>query len=864
MKKVILNKALTVLLLTVCAAAQAAETAPAAPADAATFAGNTDNSLRYLRLGELALENDDAASAVRFLTQSLPALSNPQLRRTATDLLHESLLRTGQVIPAAALLETALKSDDFAEYAPWLKLMQARQFACNGKSSEAIKLFRELTIQLQPGDWVCYRALESLGRELSRQGDYKNAQKCYADMAAIAGDNALWKFKALEGLIFHALDAGDLAMATQAWEDLAREVPQSLQDTLQLRLQKLKWLLDCHGGKSINVEKDFLKTAAASRMPDPLIARIAYTIAGEATSDYQRAVKYARMAYDYAEGSFRENALLAVIELEIASKMFSEALQDAAKYLKNFPAGSFRHRVLATLGSVHLQLKNDAGAINNFRKLFDDTTAEANLRLSAAESLAALYQKNAQVAEAVAMYEFAIKASAEDAERQGALLQEFGEYLYRLGRSSEALKVLSQAADLQWKGRKNSGYWQVQTLYLLKKYAPAQELLRKLMPGDSIDDTIRMEYLDALLTAELQNVDTAIKQLLGFARKYPKAAQTPDALFQAGALAMRSKKYDAADIFQQFAQIAPGEKAANALYKALGEVLNNNKQEQALLILKKLDEKYPDSKFTIGAHFRWLDHLREQKKFDDAAKTLALIEKRYAAKHPELMPEILYDRAEITRELGDMVNMQTALETLLSKYADQAIAPQAFFMLGDLKVSQGDFAGALAAFQQARERSAGVFRSSCTGRAADAAYALYTQTRQEQYLQQARDGYSTLIKAVDLPPEFRQQSLYKLGRCMENASDSAGALHQYRELLYGALLAKRENRFAPAEWSARALDAALKLLLPAARDAQNNQEAMLLLQEAERLLKIAGELNLSGENIPQQLEAVQRLRQKLN
>ena len=833
-------------------------------ADAFMFAGNGDMHDRYLRLGELALENDDPATAADFLGKALPDLNDPQQRRMATDLLHESLLKSNKQTQAETVLQEAGKSAFFAGHEQYLRLMQARELFYSGKLPEAIALLKELTVQLLPGDRVCFRALELLGKALSRGGDYRGAQKSYADMAAIAGNNALWKLKALEGLIFHALDGGDLAMANRAWNDLSEEIPPELQDALKTRLQKLKWLLDCHAGKSSKLENEILQTAASTRLPDPLMARIAYTVANEATDNYQRAIKFARMAYKFAEGAFRENALLAVIELEVTAGMWDEALKDCRNYLEIFSPGSYRHRVMAVIGSIYVETKKDSEAIKTFRKIYDDPAAPADLRLSAAESLAALYQKNALVNEASAMYKFAIQSVSGDAERQGRLLQEYGEYLYRLGRGNEALEALSQAAALQWKGRKNSGYWQAQTLYQLKKYREAQAIIRNLLPGENAADNIRLEYLDSLLAVELETVDKAISKLLEFEKKHARTVQAADALFQAGVLAMRSGKYDAAEIFQKFARLSPGEKAANALYKALNEVLNRNDEKAAGNILQELDKKYPDSKFTIGSHFRWLDHLREHKRFDDAAKTLAVIEKRYGTTHPELMPEILYDRAEITRKLGDMINMQNALETLLKKYADQPVAPQAFFLLGDLKISKGDFAGALAAFQQARERSSGIFRSSCIGRAADAAYALYTQTRQEQYLTQAREGYSVLLKTADLPPGFRQQSLYKLGRCLENASDIAGALHQYRELLYSALLAKHENRYLPPIWSAKALDAALKLLLPAARESASKKEAAALLQEAERLLKTAGKLDLPGENITKQLEAVSRLRSELN
>ena len=180
-------------------------------------------------------------------------------------------------------------------------------------------------------------------------------------------------------------------------------------------------------------------------------------------------------------------------------------------------------------------------------------------------------------------------------------------------------------------------------------------------------------------------------------------------------------------------------------------------------------------------------------------------------------------------------------------------------MLGDFKMLQGEFAAALKAFQQAQERSEGIFSIGCAGRAADAAYALYTQNRNDEYLKQAITTYSQLLRKSELPADFRYQTLYRLGRALEESKDHAGALRQYREILYSALLAKRSSQPYPAVWCSKALDEALKLLMQAVRES-GADEAVFFKQEAERLLKTAGELSLPGENIKQQLETVQKTR----
>ena len=93
----------------------------------------------------------------------------------------------------------------------------------------------------------------------------------------------------------------------------------------------------------------------------------------------------------------------------------------------------------------------------------------------------------------------------------------------------------------------------------------------------------------------------------------------------------------------------------------------------------------------------------------------------------------------------------------------------------------------------------------------------------------------------------------------QDGGSEAGALRCYREVIYQAALAAREKRFYPVQWCAKALDSALKLLVSAARKAPSEKETVLLQREAERLLKVASALDLPGENINQQLEAVYSL-----
>ena len=824
--------------------------------DAALFAGNGNTGERYYRLGELALENFDAAGAADFFRQSLNDLPEGSLRYQATDRLLASLLAAGKVDEAEKLLKDAGKNQKFSHSSIY-KLMQSRMLLYSGKTPEAIKLLKDLTVKLDFRRAVTFPALELLSKALSESGDYAAARQTALDMAVIAGNNDLQKFKALEWLIFLALANNDLEQAKKAQKIMQEELPEDLQKNLANRMEKLVWLVDCRSGKSKDVEENFLKSAEKSAAPDPLLARIAYALAENAGKDAEKAVKYAKLAYKFAEGAFRQTALKTVIKMEIAGKFWQDALNDALNFKAIFPAAPGQDELQGVIGDLYILLGRNDEAVKILSDLCKNKNADMQERCAAAGKLARLYQKQSKVLEASEMFKFAIE-NVKDKALKSSLEHEFGEYLYRLGRYNDAASYFRSAAAAGEKTFQHSQLYLAQSLYMLKSYEQAQRELSEIKTPADKKLLSQIDYLDALITEQLGKTDEAVSKFAVFAQKHATAPEASEALFHAGTLALNSKKFNGVELLQNYAERYPGEKAANALYKVLSADLLAGREAEAQTILNKLTEKYPESKFTIAGNFRIVDFLRDKLRYSEALAVLDAISKRYSSVRPELIPEILYDRAVIYGHLNDHTNKLAALEELVKKYADHPMAGRAFFMLGDLKASLLDAEAALTAFQQARKRSDGIFGYGCTGRTGDAAYTLYTKQRKEEYLLLAIESYESLLKNNDLPVGMRLQTLYKLGRALEDRANAAGALRNYRLVIYESLLCKRQGKYYQAIWSVKALDAALKMLLQAVREAPAADQAEQLKDGAKRLLKAAAGLDLPGEDINKQLELVEK------
>ena len=823
--------------------------------DAALFAGKGDAGIRYFRLGELALENFDSAGAADFFRQSLESLQDDKLRLQSSDLLLKSLLDCNKTAEAEELMKSVQQDERFAG-SNMLKLMQARKLHYDQKNAEAVKLLKDITVHLDPADLATFSALELLSRILSDSGDYAAAGKVVLDMAVIAGNDNLRKFKALEALIFLALANNDTVQAEKAYKSLMEEIPEDVRSNFAGRMEKISWLMDSSNGKNKDMLEKFLKAADKAKAPDPLLSRTAYSLAETAGKDLVNAVKYARLAYKFAEGAFRQTALKTVIKLEIAGKFWQDALKDALNFQAVFPTAPGQDELQGVIGDLYIMLGRNDEAVKTLSALCNNNEAGMGERCSAARKLARLYQKQSKVTEASAMFKFAI-GNVKDKVLKNDIEHEFGEYLYKLGRYNDAASYFRSAATGGSTPEK-SQLFLAQSLYMLKSYEAAKRELAAIESPDGKDIVLQIDYLDALITEQLGLTDEAIGKFAEFARKYADSAEASEALFHAGTLALGSKKFNGGERLQLYAERYPGEKAANALYKALSAELAAGKEVEAKKLLTKLSEKYPDSKFTVAGNFRMVDFLRENVRYNEALTMLDAVSKRYGSVRTELVPEILYDRAVICGAVNDHNNKLKALEELVRQYPDHPVAGRAFFMLGDLKAALLDYEAALAAFQQAKKRSDGVFAYGCTGRIGDTAYTLFAKNRKDEYLLLAKESYESLLKNSDLPPAMRMQTLYKSARILEDGSDAAGALRKYREILYEALLCKEQGRFYQEIWCVKALDAALKLILQAVREAPAAEQAQQLKDGAIRLLKTAAGLDLPGEDINKQLELVRK------
>ena len=821
------------------------------PPEAAVFAGSGNLALRNMHLGLLALENGDPARAAEFFRTALLEKGAERERSAIFDLRHESLLECGRRDEAAKLLAEAAKDPAMRDAPGLLAAMRARQAFFSGRKTEARTLLEQtLAATPAPAGETRHRLLELLALAANDLGDYAAAAKCCETLAELTGNSPFRHWRALSGAVLNALDAGNPEAAKRLLDRIEREIPEAFRRRQQGRIGWLKLLAEADGGDSAVVEARYEALLKTARVPDGLLARVAGVLArqnGE-KRNWTRARSLWNEALKFSDEWYRRTALAGVLRSETECGAYQDALKTLERLRRLYPDGEERFGLLLLESSLREKLGQAEAAEKLCREVFRDSKNQDERRRAARE-IARFAWRDAHPDEALTMLKFAAEHAPDAAERRSCE-QRMGEWLYKLGRFGEAAaRFGALTGESAGREAELAALWQVQSLYQDKKYEAAFQAVERLR--NAADPALRSSgaYLRALLLERLGRTGEAIRAYLAFADAHPKKPEAATALFQAGALAQLVDSFDSAAIFRRYARTYPGEAGANALYKAHGELLAAGKTGAADAVLADLEKDYPKSRYTVGARFAAADALREKGDYRGAGAQLDEIARRHAVNHPELLAEVAFDRAVLCEQMGDGAGAVNELTRIVQQYADQPIAPRAFFMLGDIRARNNDFEPAAALFRRAGEKQpGGDFAAACAGRASDAAFGLYGLTKQDKYLKQAQSGYETLLKQPGLAPYLHLQTLYKLGRCLEAAGDRSGAVRCYGDVLYHAAAAHRAGGFYAPVWSAKALRSALEILEAELKDADPATEDECRL-EAQRLLRLAQELELPGEDV---------------
>ena len=414
--------------------------------EAAIFAGSANPAMRFRKLGLLARENGDPARAAEFFRCALREDGAENGRPELRDLLHESLLDCGRPEEAAEVLAEAAAAPDMRENL-LTAVMTARRNFYAGQKKEARALLEEtLRRNGTAAGTARVRALELLARVRNALGDYEEAARSFAELAAWTKEDPPLHWRVLSAAVLNALDGRRNEQAAELLERIETELPESFRRRHHGRIARLRLLADAEQGRFREVEPQYDAMLATARVPDALLGRIAGILARAHAErgEWPRAAELWAAAVKFGDEWFRASALLELMECEAAGGMTERALETLKRYLALYPDAEGRNRLALFEASLHRKLDHSEAADELLRKVYRESGDTGERRLAALE-LARSAWRAGRSDEAVAMLTFAA-ANAADAEQRRKIEQRLGECLYRLGRFEEAVKLFAGAA----------------------------------------------------------------------------------------------------------------------------------------------------------------------------------------------------------------------------------------------------------------------------------------------------------------------------------------------------------------------------------------------------------------------------------
>ncbi len=756
-----------------------------------------DSGMNYPALCRLAEQNGDWNSAWNFAEQ-WAASTDPAVRRQGVEKLLELSLRRMVRNPEKLLQQAQASGVSPENIALWNVGRQISGGDCAGAVKQLEPLIASPSLnrkQLIAGLKLLYAA--------------QMGQKKFSEAADIARrrevieDSPSAKFDALACRIYALSEAGRLPEARELLTTVQAGYP-AFSETLA----DLQMLLDARSGNWKAFEKNFTERRGKGSGWYYAVCR-AGAIHAETLSKPEEAIRYRRAALQAASGDFeRKQAMLELLTLLDKNHRWEELAQVIAMYLEWYPECPERERLeRRAAGCLFRAGKYPAG-----RQLYEEILARENIsggkRFETAVEAADQCAVHRMTAEELKFRRMAMRYARTAAERQSAGYQ-LGAYYDRHGKHQLALEAFRGAMQETGPLQEKAGFARLQTLQKVGMFAEALAAAEKLTL--SKDPALRCAafYYVAKLHEKTERPRLAADEYLEFVRKFPQSELAVPALYNAALIAEQLGDYgEAARRFRDFtARFPKNPLTPNAGYRLMLMLERSGKTDEAEKAAEALTAAFPESPFSAAVLFHLVDRAKLETRYAVALELLNRIEN---LPHPGagILPRVLYDRAVIHAKLDNPRKALELLDRLLTVYAADPAAADAAELAGYLHCRQGEYFQAAACYGRAAQlRPAGQVAAAMLERQADVLYAAGTESRKQEWLQQAETIYTGLLKKGG-----HYASLgFKLGRCLEAEGKLRAAQKQFVEVLYRSA-ADQQNKIPPDRvWCSKSLYAAVRL-----------------------------------------------------
>lgn len=750
------------------------------------------------RLAEEALSAGDYKSAAKFF-ENARLLAGDDAERWSADTLAmaDAKLRDGDLDGARKLL---------AEYrsrfpARSAGILPGEILMAEKRYGEAEAFFAGFAAEASEPGAAC-AAEFGVGEARLQQKNYKGAIEKFLQIENENADLPQWVRRAHEARIFALLESGDLPGA----DALLRSGKFRKEDADYWRCLELLSLLlgkkfdPFYAGWNELRKKDW-------KNPPPILGRLAADGARLAMEGKhaEAAIRLWADTFELAEtDSERQNALRERINLQSGSDP-EQAAETIRRYLSFFPDSPDRTGILMRGAQLLARAGKPEGAIELYSRITGDKRLPANDRLTAAREAAVAASNGGMFPVAEQMFRYLVEQAETPSQKlEGEFL--LGKHFFQRGDFAHAAEFMKPVADSGGADADLARYWLLRSLISLERYAEAAPVAEKLR--DAHDETLRVsaDYFRAFLLEKRGQNAAARSEYERFLVLHPDSEFVPEAMLSSAELALALRDFPAAaDGFFRYADRKPApQDAQRALYLAMQSACFYGNRDEVDKALKLLDSRFPNSTAGVEARLQLADSLASEGDNNAAEAQLAELEKRGAAKNPEVAAEILYRRAQISVSTKNMIQAMERLKALLERFSSSSFAADSAMLAGNLEADSGHYAEALAFYTKARElRPKGVFGLVAAGRIADTRYSIYAGTHDPADLKAAAELYEMLSKEAS-NPRLQLQSICKLGKCRELSGELEKALELYNRVLYLAIDQKRNGLVPDPVWTGKA------------------------------------------------------------
>jgi len=786
---------------------------------------------RTRQLGDKAYKDGLYVLAAKFYaTYQREAVGDPDSQIDAAECLIAAYVRSGNSLRAREVFNKltttfATRISGNAHLRNRLSYWDGNIQMSEGNLKKAAEVFTSLLNTLPQNGELYFQTMDALGSAQAKSLHWEKAEKTYA-MLEFAGKKTKWRKVATNKRLMALLMAGNFQRARAVIKTVPKGknlYAEIIENLILVKENKLKQAFEKY--------KTIRKNA---RGADPLWYMLASSLANAclAQKDYKNALLILNDSVIFADSEFdRQKALLSIINAAVADKNIEAAVMTAEKFLKNYPESFISNAIRVRLANLYVDVKQSEDALQVYETVIKDNSAATSLKMKSARSAAHIFISMKRYDEANEKFAFIAKEGTDDKIR-GEGKYWIAELLYMQSKYKEAAKAFGVVADTYSDWREQALFKNIKSLMNTKDHEETikkiQTFLKEFPKSKFAPD---VSFLYALTLKNARNFADAEKQFAKFARDYKNHQYAPRALFEEGTLALdKGNAGNAITAYTELCRRYPGDMLiANALYRRMYASFWDGDAKSAVDDAMLLLKKYPNSIYTIHAGFRLADYYVDMKNYNEAVGILKRMVTLFF-KDSKTAARAIYEIANTRFKEGNEKESLKALDELSEKFPKENIVNDGLFLRGDIYSSKSEYEKAIPFYKKALDNREGtILETASWGRIGDSYLALGWKTPDGTNYLNATNFYNKILDKKGITAQYRDQALYKLGRCEELLGDKGKALSKYHEAIYNYELDKKADKMTAKSsiWFTKATLASARLYL--AKETPEAAEAAIVL-----------------------------------